>query len=455
MKAFLFALFLFRAYQAEAVEIIDIRAYFYTAFAETLPENQQDKSLATIADQICNTHAMETPSHALKWKIERDFFCEVECEPKSELSKINFKPAPLSKEALDLYKRAVETGGYSVSILQRNNAGSIQTVIILGERHQKTKKESEIGKEFFKFFQVIGFENIQLPQLKDFNTLAHLDGGFVAKYGWATTKKYLPKITYRKEVLDHESTMEDLILGYESLIAKLDKGTQWGIRVIQNYGKTRGQSPILPKTIPIVGMPNYQSFFVWAVDEPIKGFLKSLGYTNEDIIDEKEIHKLVKKASAKVFTDVYQVVDLEAHAPPTRETIQLLSSMKNSKRAALAACASLAVTYGFYHCCTGSIGPYDGYLIAAAMANICAAIAYAKQILNPVLPSRLAIEVDPFNIDPLIDSRDPVLAQGIMNTFELRRELNNHLAIVGDFHRQGVVNELIYRHGFRLQTVVR
>jgi hypothetical protein len=110
----------------------------------------------------------------------------------------------LPEEVRELLHAAEDTGGYQVSVLERETEKRIQTVVILGETHLKPQKAGLIGKKLLEYFHLFGLESIGVQQMQP----NHI-GPFL------TLMHPLSALCYFGTQCSERSTIEDVIFPYE------------------------------------------------------------------------------------------------------------------------------------------------------------------------------------------------------------------------------------------------
>lgn len=348
----------------------------------------------------------------------------------------------LSYESFRSLENASNSLNYLINILQREINGKLQTVILIGESHKKTKQASDQGKEIIRSFDVIGIETV-------FASEHEKELAFALKYSGedkpvrvgvpikGIPQNFIDKLASELKNANHGDSISDAFAYSNSLFKEASQSEVFFFYLLQSY----------EKNLHDLGKAIDKPYLVKDMRPHLKEYLNSLHFADDFIIDTNSVHEVLHKVRKKLMKGRLDLFLIEKNHPSNfKEIVQNSLNIKRGMHIARAGIAGLILT--------AAISSFSGYNFSTTcFGGMCAmvtstAVLYINGKLNKVVPEGLAVRHTNW-AEKFQSERDIFMAQGIIDGLQIRPDLEYLPIIMGMAHNKGVKDILMHQHSFR------
>lgn len=325
----------------------------------------------------------------------------------------------LSGELKALLHRAVSTGEYQVSVLERRGETGKETLVILGETHLKTDTASHLGKEIRKHFKLFGLEGLNFNQLKPDHLSAYLKAVyplgalFFTGGKKATNRSTIHDIVLPRSMSSEEQKMISLILSSDWRNVSTSEPTNLYLDLIKQF---------------------------YHDDAHFHDWCESVGI-DQKMIESANTAEIFSKAKKAIYGDSgIQIFMLEQFFPLPEKIIRWNDAIGKACKVMIGCCA-LVGTAALAQMADGYITEEaQACLNTAAVVGVASSIDYIRGTFNPVLPNSCQMPISPFGIgSAAVEERNLNMAQSVLNALESKLEHKTMLIVVGMLHIPGLV----------------
>jgi hypothetical protein len=335
---------------------------------------------------------------------------------------------------MNALRQAENSKEFEVQIFKRlNDKKKEQFLILLGETHFQDEKTSKIGLEVIKHFKTIGIEGMHASTS---------DGAKISELEvWGS-------LIYDFERLKQEASKNRSIPGTIKQVSAIDseqfKNNSEENKYLRSIMDGFNRNPQYPENLLPHGIKLNQ-----LGEKAYKAF-HSLGLPDDFELSAESFRSVVQRIRETVYKDKIEIFSIEDVV-----SSELLSAADATEKAcnALKVCCGLTA-WSLLRLSMGLINSsassgLDTCIYAATLASIPLMTLYLKRTFDPILPRCIALNAEPFDMRPLTETRDPIMADRISHNMNIRSDLDDFLVIVGKAHIKEVKELLLEKYGFQ------
>jgi hypothetical protein len=350
----------------------------------------------------------------------------------------------LDHQAYSALKAAQDSNHYLINVLERNNDGKRQVVILVGETHNKTPIAGQEGLAIISNFNVIGIEAMPLNDDKARKEYSDAKRYFPAlditraKNRAAEYHKSLPQSVVDTLIKEdgqniYHSTIDDVVKAYIDRLKGADEVEEYFANLLV----------LFEKNFVYVSQPTS----VAQLSTKRRGYLNSLNIKDEVIINENSLPKIMHSVRKKLLSNRLDMIYLEYNITKSWQSILDSASKKKKAEDLMSYCVGGGIISAVASHLLGENFPL------MCLNTICTAAAstidlYSGGSLNSILPKKIVIKnVDKNLVIRAQSERDFMMVDSILRAFTLRPELEFLPVIIGMAHNAGI-KKILEDHSF-------
>lgn len=323
----------------------------------------------------------------------------------------------LSSSLLQDLQDAIVTGKYHVKLLKRNNSKGTQKVILLGESYFKDQVAERIGEKITSHFKLIAVEG-DMKRARFVNE--HLKA-----YEFARTK-------YKRIQGDlYPPFSETLSKAYCEYLLKRDPLE----KVLMNL---LHQSLTLFEMDKENFISNFEPFKLSdLVNENLKKFLVSLGFSENTQFNRKKAENLMFKVKKELFKNHFELIRLEDFDPLPNQILELESKVRFAKK-----CTDLSLS-----CCYFASLAFVGHCFFPELISTSAACPF--YVISALSVFNALNQVGKIDFNQMIAPRSKILAKRISGAMDFRSYADAMLVIVNKSYFEEVFKILLSQYEWK------